>query len=54
VTVLASHDADQARRHAVQLPFGDDPAATAFALIARWTGITITEPSFVGTKPTFL
>jgi hypothetical protein len=36
-------DVEQARRHAADLPFGDHPSAAAFALIERWTGITITE-----------
>jgi hypothetical protein len=47
-------DVEQATRHAADLPFDDHPSAAAFALIERWTGITITEAWFVGTKPTFL
>jgi hypothetical protein len=47
-------DVEQARQHAVDLPFADNPSAAAFALIERWTGITITEAWFVDRKPTFV
>ena len=47
-------DVEQARQHAADLPFGEHPAAAAFALIERWTGVTVTEAWFVGSKPTFV
>jgi hypothetical protein len=36
------------------LPFGEHPGAAALALMERWTGVSITEEWFVGSKPTFL
>jgi Family of unknown function (DUF6461) len=47
-------DVDEASRHADDLPFADNPRAAAFALIERWTGVTITEAWFDGAKPTFV
>jgi hypothetical protein len=47
-------DLEEAAHHASDLPFGDYPAAAAFALAERWTGIAITKAWFGRTKPTFV
>jgi hypothetical protein len=47
-------DIERAKQDAGDLPFEEHPSAAAFALIERWTGITITETWFVSTKPTFV
>jgi hypothetical protein len=47
-------DVERARQHAADLPFDDNPSAATFALIERWSGITITEAWFDGAKPTFV
>ena len=36
------------------LPFGDAPRSAAIGLLERWTGVAITEPWFLATKPTFI
>jgi hypothetical protein len=47
-------DLEEAARHASDLPFDDHPTAAALALVERWTGISISEAWFAGTKPTFV
>jgi hypothetical protein len=48
-------DVEQAKEQADDLPFGVHHArAASFALIERWTGVVITEPWFLGAKPTFV
>jgi hypothetical protein len=47
-------EADRAPADARDLPFGDRPGAAALALLARWTGVTLTRRWFLGRKPTFV
>lgn len=44
----------EAAQHAPDLPFEDHPRAASFALISRWTGVTITERWVTAAKPTFV
>jgi Family of unknown function (DUF6461) len=47
-------DVEQATDEGPGLPFDEHPSAAAFALLERWTGVTITEAWFVVAKPTFV
>jgi Family of unknown function (DUF6461) len=45
---------DQVPEEGRDLPFADQPRAAAMALLERWTGVSISERWFLGTKPTFI
>lgn len=47
-------DVERVPAQGLDLPFGDQPGAAAMALLERWSGVSITEPWFLGSKPTFI
>ena len=47
-------DVERASPESADLPFADSPGAASFALIERWTSLTITQMWVVGRKPTFV